>query len=69
MFLLGFLYYDSGYRVLSLWAKLPLFMAGQRIIANIDVFVINDLYEYLLIVHEDKVSCSTRTSLRLTVSL
>ena len=69
MFLLGFLYYDSGYRVLSVWAKLPLFMAGQRIKANIDVFVINELFEYLLIVHEDKVSCSTRTSLRLTVSL
>jgi hypothetical protein len=68
-FLLDLLDYNSGYRLLSVWAKLSLLMGGRRINANIDLFVINELDEYLLIIHEDKVSCLTGTFLRLTVLL
>ncbi|EDR13427.1 uncharacterized protein LACBIDRAFT_323068 [Laccaria bicolor S238N-H82] len=54
LFLLGLLHYDSGYRLLSVWAKLSLPMAGRRINADIDLFVMNELGEYILIFHEDK---------------
>jgi hypothetical protein len=70
MFLLKLLEYDNvGHRLFNVWAKLPFLMAGRRIIANIDLFLVDvgEPKEYLLIVHEDKVSSLNHTFLRLTV--
>jgi hypothetical protein len=70
MFLLNLLEYANvGHRMLNVWAKLPFLMAGRRIIANIDLFLIDvaEPKEYLLIFHEDKVGCLNHTFLRLTV--
>lgn len=55
MYLLRVLNYESGRRLLGVRSKNPLLMAGRRIIANIDLFLMKvDEDEYLLIVHEDK---------------
>jgi hypothetical protein len=71
IFLLNLLGYEGGHRLLGLWAKDPFLMAGRRIIANIDLFLMKldelRINEYILIVHEHKVSCLIRTFLRLTV--
>ena len=69
MYLLKITNYESGNRLLGVWAKDSLLMAGRRFIAKIDLFLmkVDELNEYILIVHEDKVSCLTGTFLRLTV--
>ncbi|KIK08039.1 hypothetical protein K443DRAFT_672922 [Laccaria amethystina LaAM-08-1] len=58
IFLLNLLGYEGGHRLLGLWAKEPFLMAGRRIIANIDLFLMKldelRINEYILIVHEHK---------------
>ncbi|EDR02351.1 uncharacterized protein LACBIDRAFT_309609 [Laccaria bicolor S238N-H82] len=56
MFLLKLLRYESGRRLLLVWAKDPLLMAGRRVIANTDLYLmkVGEVKEVLLIVHEDK---------------
>ena len=70
MFLLKLLGYENRHHLLGIWAKDPLLMAGRRIIARTDLYLMNvddSLNEVRLIVHEDKVSCLTGIFLRLTV--
>ena len=48
MFLLKLLCYENGHHLLGIWAKDPLLMAGQRIIAMTDLYLMNvddPLYE------------------------
>ena len=70
MFLLKLLGYENRHHLLGIWAKDPLLMAGRRIIARTDLYLMNvddSLIEGRLIVHEDKVSCLIGIFLRLTV--
>ena len=70
MFLLKLLGYENRHHLLGIWAKDPLLMAGRRIIAMTDLYLMSvddPLYEVYLVVHENKVSCLTGIFLRLTV--
>ena len=72
LFLLNLLEYVTiGHSLHGLWAKLSFLMAGQRIIARIDLFLksVDGLHEYLLIFHEDNVSCLNHTFLRLACTI